>query len=328
MPAAALEEMSVSVHSVRRVLASALPRGEAQIEEHVGARWTWLSAAMFDNETAESWPTAYANLDKLRNSTACSRDGLCDVVSPATTFERWDSLGPILQCPNGLLTDVGMKRLCASSRLLNATQQDACTVVSLGSANEYSFETAVHKRFPWCKIHTVDCTVAPHVPAHLRSALTFHQVCLDEEDSVRDWPTHGVDANTNRTKTFLSWASLARRLSLAPGVPPVLLKMDIEGYEWSVLPSILRSDAPLPLEIALEMHAKGKGTLPWRWRLKSPFEIGSFMDFMFTRGGYALVDVDLKLARRTKKWVAVDVTLQQIVRPAWSRHHHHHMRQR
>ena len=304
-----------SVRIVRQLLASSLAGGERQIDEHVAARWQWSSAGIFDNETEDSWPTAYANTVKLANTSACSFDGLCDLVFPASTLSRWQSMGPILQCPRRLLKVVGGRRLCAASHLLRIGKRETCSIVSLGSANSYKFEERIHQEYPWCRIHTVDCTVEPQVPPQLQGVLTFHQVCLDKRDAVRHWPTPFARIpNRNDTKVFLSWNSLVSRLGLS-AAPPILLKMDVEGYEWDLMPSIIGSNAP-PLEIAFEIHAKGHGMLPWRWRLRSPFEIGAFMDYLFTRGGYVLVD--RAIPHDAKHWTAIDMTVQRVVTPSLS----------
>ena len=49
---------------------------------------------------------------------------------------------------------------------------------------------------------------------------------------------------------YLSWGTLVRKLGLA--TPPAMLKMDIEGFEWAVLESIVRSGSGLlPFRLGL-----------------------------------------------------------------------------
>lgn len=47
----------------------------------------------------------------------------------------------------------------------------------------------------------------------------------------------------------------------------------------------------LPETISLELHFQTQmPTLHWYGRLRTPYEIAAYMDHLFTRGGYVLVD--------------------------------------
>jgi len=47
----------------------------------------------------------------------------------------------------------------------------------------------------------------------------------------------------------------------------------------------------LPLSISLEFHYQtSQRALHWFGHYRSPYEIAAFVDFMYTRGGYSLVD--------------------------------------
>ena len=73
--------------------------------------------------------------------------------------------------------------------------------------------------------------------------------------------------------------------------PPSVLKMDIEGFEWEILEQIVRSHALMPVSLTVELHYKSQfPKVPFHGRFLSPFEMGAWADFMFTRGGYVLVD--------------------------------------
>ena len=66
--------------------------------------------------------------------------------------------------------------------------------------------------------------------------------------------------------------------------------MDIEGFEFDALTDIVDSGYNLPESISVELHyATYIGALPWKERLLHAAEIGYFMDWMLTRGGYLLV---------------------------------------
>ena len=71
-----------------------------------------------------------------------------------------------------------------------------------------------------------------------------------------------------------------------------MLKMDIEGFEWAVLESIVRSGSPLlPFSVSVELHVWTEvKEVPWQGRWRSVRETGAWMRGMLSRGGYALVD--------------------------------------
>ena len=131
----------------------------------------------------------------------------------------------------------GEKRLCVS----DIDPARPCKVFSLGSANDWRFEEDIVSR-THCSVDTFDCTGDFTVPEHLRSRVTFHKICI----------------GTQSSGSFLAWADVVQRY----GVPTVL-KMDIEGWEWAVLPQITQGTAPR--QIAMELHACGvfdKAVLP------------------------------------------------------------------
>ncbi len=73
--------------------------------------------------------------------------------------------------------------------------------------------------------------------------------------------------------------------------PPLYLKMDIEGYEYQVLRSIIDDGFLMPTQIAFELHyATGMKGLPWKGRSKSSGEIATFMEYLHHQGGYFLLD--------------------------------------
>ena len=203
----------------------------------------------------------------------------------ARSHSRFNALGPILQCPPTLLSAFGSgdeeKRVCGSFTRGRGREQASaasnCVVVSLGSDNLYGFEAAIVRRRPWCRIHVFDCTVVPRVPPALAARVNFHSICIGTKDEVV------------RKRRFMSWTSIVSYLRLT--APPDVLKMDIEGFEWDVLPALASSPALLPATISLELHYLTQmRDIKWYGRLRTPPEIAAWMDFMFTRGGYVLVD--------------------------------------
>jgi hypothetical protein len=202
---------------------------------------------------------------------------------------RFDALGPVLQCPPAIFTSFGQgdgeKRICglphdaSAQQAIGAPGSPQCVVISIGSKNWWDFERAVSAAMPHCVIHTLDCTVKLRVPPALRNKVHPHQICLGEKtETVRP-----------RGLRFMTWGDFVAHIQLK--APPVALKMDIEGYEWGVLPALaLEQRTMLPLSISFEFHYQTQMKLHWFGRYRSPYEIAAFVDFMYTRGGYSLVD--------------------------------------
>jgi hypothetical protein len=171
----------------------------------------------------------------------------------------------------------GEKRACGLKGLLQKIKN--CTIVSLGSKNQWGFEQDIFKAMPHCTIHTFDCTVTPNVkpPPEIASRTTLHRVCIGSADK------------RTGNFTFMSWKSVMRLIRASE--PPLYLKMDIEGYEYQVLRSIIDDGFFMPAQIAFELHytTSMKG-LPWYGRRKSSGEIAAFMEYLHHQGGYFLLD--------------------------------------
>lgn len=167
------------------------------------------------------------------------------------------------------------KRLCGLSLL--DKQETECLVYSLGSNNQWGFEEAIYKSTS-CRIETFDCTVDSSVlpPSYISDRVRLHRVCLGKRDyKIGD-------------RQYLSYSSIHKLVGAA--IQPTVVKMDIEGYEYEVLRSIVDSGNSdmLPLQIALEIHQHILAT-DWK-RTKSTGELLSFMNYLHLFGGYHLID--------------------------------------
>jgi len=199
--------------------------------------------------------------------------------------ERFNLLGPVGPTCKTPLEKYGEgdeeKRACGLKRVIESYSKDdsdlgrnlSCIVFSVGSNNQWSFEEAIYRETQ-CVVHTFDCTVNAEVPSSISSRVKFYKVCLGDRDT------------TVYSQQFMTWDSL---ISLSgTNISPTFLKMDIEGFEFGVLRSIIDSGKHLPLQIALEVHLASMGD--GFSRARSSAQISSFSNYLHTFGGYFLID--------------------------------------
>lgn len=192
---------------------------------------------------------------------------------------RFDMLGPVGPlCPTPLERygkGDDEKRACGLS------SQNPCEVLSIGSNGRWDFEEALFA-LTQCRVHTFDCTTpnTTQPPPAIASRVFFHHVCIGASD--KQVPYVGE---------FLSWPSLLARAGLL-GQHVSFVKMDVEGFEYDILPAMLAAGRELlPEQLAIELHFKTRfRELPWFGRYKSAGEIGTFMDLLYRRGDYHITD--------------------------------------
>ncbi len=189
---------------------------------------------------------------------------------------RFDLVGPVGPRCAALETygvEDGEKRACA----LSARAADAgCIVISVGSHDDWDFEAAVFEKTK-CTVHTFDCTVGAEAspPNRIRARVSLHRLCVGARDEVLDG------------RAFASWQTLLHSINLTRA--PTFMKLDVEGYEWEVLPELIKHrHAPLQVAFELHYHTQMRG-LSWYLRYKSEAEIGIFIDTLY-RHGYYVVD--------------------------------------
>ncbi|CAF4563524.1 unnamed protein product [Rotaria socialis] len=110
-----------------------------------------------------------------------------------------------------------------------------CLVYSVGSNGDFGFETDMKKTMPHCEIHTFDQNeyTCPN------DICTFHRI------------TFGNGTHPNGSK---SWGAIIKELNHDKRKVDIL-KIDIEGAEYSVFPAILTSAAnSVPQQILVELH--------------------------------------------------------------------------
>ena len=242
--------------------ANIIQRWQAEYMPRPGASWP-------SEEDGKYWTRRnrkkgfYGTLDhplRVRPDLVRDRDEL-SMSSEAYTRRRWDFFlptgsvarmkgtacrDPTPLVPRGHHDD--HKVVCRTKELTGRN----CTVYSIGSNSEWEFENALIKTYPNCKVHTFDCTSGPPQKDsddrttqmayghYKRGQLQFHKICI------------GSAVSTTQFGPFEQFGAVMNKL----GHKEVsLLKLDAEGFEWEILPTILESlSQVLPNQILLEAH--------------------------------------------------------------------------
>ena len=108
--------------------------------------------------------------------------------------------------------------------------------------------------------------------------MTSHKICIGPRNEIV------------QGKQFLNWYSLLNLTGT--NLAPTALKMDIEGFEWTVLREMITSSPHhlLPLSISFELHIfTSVSDLIWHQRYRQQTEVALFMEYLI-KYGYLLVD--------------------------------------
>lgn len=166
------------------------------------------------------------------------------------TPELWLLMGPFQNCPMrqriGSVVDGG-KWICDVPVALKAAAREHggkdCYVYSLGSAGSTSFEEAVYKIDPSCSIHTFDHTLDEELTKKVSAVpgMTFHP--------------KGIASNAQLATSGAQFTSISKSMADL-GIPWLdILKIDIEGHEWSSFLEMLEGGLPMPFtQILIEIH--------------------------------------------------------------------------
>ncbi|UJR32511.1 hypothetical protein I4U23_019973 [Adineta vaga] len=189
----------------------------------------------------------YDILTKVALSPNTNREQIVHMAYPQTTH---------LPCPNkyglvryGKSVDTG-KVLCGLASLPSSV---GCIVYSLGSNNNFEFEESIAKR-TYCQVHTYDCTSMP--PKKPIEGVQFHQVCMGEKTNLQQYmyPNNGrIEQKENQTNIFKRFSQIMNENN---HTYVHVLKMDIEGAEYSVFADMFNSaqEFTLPFQISFESH--------------------------------------------------------------------------
>jgi hypothetical protein len=166
-----------------------------------------------------------------------------------------------------------------------ALLSEECNIFSIGSNDQWGFEEEVVQKLPNCVTHTFDCTLQNNKPRQKPNSdnVQFYPYCIGDGEG---------DSNNNnntddKTKRFLPYKELWERTNTTR--PPKLLKIDVEGFEFGVIPSMLRN---LPQEIwaeqiMMEVHWGTRMVdVPSMLRTRQASEISLMFGQLFNYGGY------------------------------------------
>jgi hypothetical protein len=211
-----------------------------------------------------------------------------NTILPKRKSCLFDVLGPIVAHCRSPMSSFGTgdeeKRFC-----LHGSRERQPFLVSIGSNDLWDFETAVLSTGKFKRVHVFDCTLGgdgqpKRMPQSLANRVTFYPWCLAEK--------------TYTAKSGRKYGNYTQLMALTKETSaPELLKMDIEGWEWEVLPSLLRTGVSrdiMPRQIAFELHvrtfpAAEKIAPPSFWRAKTPGEVTALMAMLFAHN-YVLID--------------------------------------
>jgi len=162
----------------------------------------------------------------------------------------------------------------------NQDQSEECHIVSIGSNDQWGFEEEVIKKLPHCVTHTFDCTLRNNQPLKKPKSddVRFYPYCIGDGGS-------GDSGDEN--KKFLPYHELWKQTNTTQ--PPKLLKIDVEGFEFGVIPHMLRSSPPetWPEQIMMEVHwATRMVDVPSMLRTRQASEISLMFGQLFNFGGY------------------------------------------
>jgi hypothetical protein len=175
--------------------------------------------------TDEQW----VRMRAIHQAQSRRQNGRESQVAPEFFQYNWEpTLSCALEQRIGLMGDGG-KWICDAYRLAAAEE---CNVVSIGSNNDWSFEQAIFRLNPHCKIFTFDHTIVPvNVPAYVN----FHKIGLGSSDNGQ----------------ILTLASALKEVGLENKTVDIF-KIDCEGCEREIFSEFLNLNLR---QILIELHS-------------------------------------------------------------------------
>mmetsp|Transcript_9857 Transcript_9857/g.14516 ORF Transcript_9857/g.14516 Transcript_9857/m.14516 type:complete len:403 (-) Transcript_9857:242-1450(-) len=215
---------------------------------------------------------------KIDNSLVGNR--WIEPLEPSTSQRYAVAVGPVgAACSNITYFGKGKgdeKVFCTSAE---NDDDNGCNIFSIGSNDNWGFESEVLQKLPGCKTHTFDCTLPDNIPKKKPTTVdvAFYPFCIGSNDSSEG--------------SYRSYQSLVAETNIKS--PPKLLKMDIEGFEFGVLSSMLATDRSMwPEQIMMEVHwATRMVDVSTMLRTRQAAELSLFFGMLFTHGGYIPIHI-------------------------------------
>ncbi|XP_060082393.1 probable methyltransferase-like protein 24, partial [Ylistrum balloti] len=138
----------------------------------------------------------------------------------------------------GKITDSGWD-ICVEPKYL---PRNKCLVYSFGIANDFPFDDDI-ARYYNCEVHSFDPSTGKKGYVRIKDQSYFHDTGLS--DITRLNP----DGIMWRMQTFLDIRTELNHLKRMPNV----VKMDIEAWEWNVLPEMFAA-GQFPKQLIIEFH--------------------------------------------------------------------------
>ncbi|KAG7358439.1 methyltransferase domain containing protein [Nitzschia inconspicua] len=234
-------------------------------------------------------PTKDSLVDTVLHGSQREGKRWIDVMEIATPERFQVSLGPVgPSCPHMIhfSENEGLKEksFCIADGS-SAKQIDECHIFSIGSNDQWGFEMNVRKDLPQCHTHTFDCTLKVSPANQPRDDMVhFYPFCVSGDDSERK----GGKQTSTLKGNYLPYMELWKAASITQ--PPKLLKMDVEGFEFDVLTSMLSSFETSkwwPEQIMMEVHFVTRMVdLEWMLRTRQSAELALFFGTLWNAGEY------------------------------------------
>lgn len=164
----------------------------------------------------------------------------------------FDNIEPFLTVPPSMVrtanSSEGGKTMIDPDKIF-AHLVTPCVVYGLGIATDSTFEQAMSHH---CEVHAFDCTISPQSAAVHNMSFNFHQICLGSRTNIAESVYNKREGETN-----LVFQSLEETMNLLGHSKVDVLKFDIEGSEWSLFESILKTPpSHLPTQMFFEIHTE------------------------------------------------------------------------
>ena len=250
-------------------------------------------------------------LESMRNKTE-------EQLAPFNQRWKWEVFrmaGPILpECTNFKIFGDAAKNYDETKRFCditaNYTTDDYCTAYSLGSNNKWFFEEYMHKMSK-CTIETFDCTCNAIIPPAIANRTKFYKKCVSSSNNMNT--KHWEFATYHEAMDLINSNYPIDR----PKKGPEYLKIDVEGFEWAFLRSIVIHNSQHPeLEYLMPLQIYGEFHLAQDSDSKNdPLYIEGYvgkklrhyLDHLFIRGGYMLMYIGATHQSRNTDMLLVKV---------------------